>query len=182
MKARAGKKRVSRQAALQELFEWRACYGRDFPGDPGKRAAWLVQLLSVEGTAAGHTPNQLTAAVRMYRKLRDDERLRICQKFFDERAARLDVFTVLYQFGGRLVALRQEAPSAEDAAYAVSAAVGHKCAIVAVMDARVEFYTAGDVPQVFRFWDNQNLIIEVSPWKALPRTRKIKTLTKEHSR
>ena len=178
---RAGTKRVSRQDALRPLLEWRACYAPGFPGDPTKRAAWLVQLLSVEGTSTRVTPKHLTEAVRLYRKLRDDERLRICQKFFAERAARFDTFTVLYQFGGRLVALRQEAPTAEDAAYAVSAAVGHKCAIVAVMDARVEFYTDGDVPHVFQFWNNPNLVIEVGTWRALERTRKIKTLTRSRT-
>ena len=112
----------------------------------------------------------------MYRKLRGDARLRLCQKFFAERAKKLATFTVLYQHGGLLVALRQEAPTAEDAAYAASAAVGHKCTILAVMGANVEFCTDGDVPQIFRFWDNPNCIIEVNAWLGLKRTRKIKTL------
>jgi hypothetical protein len=175
---REGNRRVrSRQSALHELLEWRACYGSKFPRALSKRAPWLVQRLSVEESPDRITPARLATAMRMYRKLRSDERLRLCQKFFAERAARLATFTVLYRHGGRLVALRQEAPTAEDAAYAVSAAVGHKCAIVAVMDARVEFFTDGDVPQVFRFWDNPNLIIEIGVWRDLKRTRKIKTLT-----
>ena len=170
------KKPVSRQEKLRPLLEWRACYAPKFPRKVSARAAWLVQLLSVEGTQGHPTPEHLVEAARIFRKLRADERLRLCQKFFADRAKKFDTFTVLYQHGGRLVALRQEAPSAEDAAYAVSAAVGHKCAIVAVMDARVEFFTEGDVPQIFRFWNNPNLIIEVHPWLALERTRPIKRL------
>ena len=167
--------RVSRQAKLQELLEWRACYAPGFPRNVAARAGWLVQLLSVEGTPGHVTPRHLDEASRMYRKLRSDARLRLCQKFFAERAKKFATFTVLYRHG-RLVALRQEAPSAEDAAYAVSAAVGHKCVIIAVMDADVEFCTDGDVPQIFRFWDNPNCIIEVGAWLGLERTRKIKTL------
>ena len=169
-------KHASRQEKLRPLLEWRACYAPKFPHKVAARAVWLVQLLTVEGTQEARVPTHLVEASRIYRKLRSDERLRLCQKFFAERAARLDTFTVLYQHGGRLVALRQEAPSAEDAAYAVSAAVGHKCAIIAVMDARVEFFTEGDVPQIFRFWNNPNLVIEVHPWLALERTRTIKRL------
>ena len=167
---------VSRQAKLRPLLEWRACYAPNFPRDIAARAGWLVELLSVEGTQEHVTPKHLVEALRIYRKLRADERLRLCQKFFADRAKKFDTFTVLYQHGGRLVALRQEAPSAEDAAYAVSAAVGHKCTIVAVMGAHVVFFTEGDVPQIFRFWDNPNLVVEVSTWRALERTRKIRTL------
>lgn len=178
---RSKAKRVSKQVVLKPLLEWRACYAPGFPADPAKRAAWLVQLLSVEGTPELRTPKHLVRAARSYRKLRGDARLRLCQKFFAERAKKFVTFTVLYQHGGLLAALRQEAPSAEDAAYAVSAAVGHKCLIIAVMDARVEFFVEGDVPQIFRFWDNPNVIIEVEAWRELERTQKIKTLM-QHGR
>jgi len=169
---------MSRQAELRPLFEWRACYAPNFPRDVADRAGWLVQLLSVEGSQPGHTPKHLVEATRIFRKLRDDERLRLCQKFFAERAARLSTFTVLYRHGGLLCALRQEAPSADDAAYAVSASVGHKCFVIAVMDGRAEIFAEGDLPQVFCFWNNAQCCVEVFAWRDVheQRTRKIKAL------
>jgi len=167
----------SRQEKLRPLLEWRACYASKFPRKVSARAAWLVQLLSVEGTPGHVTPEHLVDASRIYRKLRTDERLRLCQKFFAERAARLGTFTVLYRHGGQLCALRQEAPSADDAAYAVSAGVGHKCFIVAVLDARAKIFAEGDLPQIFCFWNNDTCRVDVFAWRGpYERTRKIRPL------
>jgi hypothetical protein len=164
----------SREEKLWPLLTWRVEYSGGFPLDPSARPAWLMDRLSVEGLPNPTKP--WDAAVKLYRKLRSDQRLALCTKFFASRG-HMNVYTVLYRHGGMTPAIRQEAPSAGDAAYAVSASVGHKATILAVMHGSADFAEAADVPRVFCFWRNSNL--DVHAWRShqRERTTKIKMLT-----
>lgn len=155
-----------REKILWPLLEWRTVYSMDYPLDPARRPAWLVARLSCEGLPEVSVTRDREEVVRLFRKLRHDARLKLCEKFFAARA-HLAAFTVLYRFAGRLTALRQEAPTANDAAHAVSGAVGGKCAIIAVMPGVVEFAQGADLEGIFRFWDHAQVspTIELIPWK-----------------
>ncbi len=62
------------------------------------------------------------------------------------------IYTVIYRHGSGVVAMTQEAPSALDAAHAVSIATGGKCAIIAVLPGIIEPCVVEGLPDVCVLW------------------------------